>query len=819
MTENTTKTLPFVAHNSLIKQIIFRQHGEHFKAIVELIQNSIDAQATQISLRFDETGFMVDDNGIGFLSEASVTDYFQTFGTPHVEGDATFGTFRIGRGQIMSLANCTWRTNVWQMDVDIQNEKDPEPCFKLTTHAEKKQGCSVSGTWHQPMNRMQAQTQRKQLIKAIGFLSVPIIDIETGGRVNNAQQLTDWDIENDHFSFKHLPDSEGLTVYNLGVLVKTLDASAMHGATGILLSKKQFKMNTARETIMPSCPVWKEASNHIASFMESYIKTTGKTKASGISRKGYLLSWLHGEQPNMSLDTQVFQDYRKAYFSINGILTYKWVCVIDRDTCGYSDIIIDKVITQHKHRVLFVSYQYLVSLGYEHKSDYYVFDLFIEDCYANLGKPVNYIRAVHIDHLADTLSDQHAIIKDKDLTLLEQHVLKTLRKALTDKNVRRAIANSIIDTVDLDADGIYFCATHVPNPNAYWYTKEYTQILIQARQKIEQQFPYVFSMFTRKLYFGESSSAQAWTDGKSYIVIDRNVALKFYKLGYDGYFALAQIVMHELCHSDSNLTQHSHGLEFYELFHKLTQGTSVHNKETHVNPSVMFARIAHKHACIDLLVKGKRLTKNYTNSIPEKFIAEHKLIQLKGRLSIHARDYGVYIYNVEQLIMFLQFLGLNTLSEFKTIALEAETILKNKYADNGIFETVGYDFKQKTWTRDDTHKRKTIAFDASSINLYNIGMISSLDDHILDCHEIINRSFFNRSSESKILNARKEITNVVRSIIGGTRFWQLKTMIDDALSASTGKPQNIMYFSWVHLYNINKKIDSMSIKELKKLTF
>lgn len=41
MTESTTKTLPFVAHNSLIKQIIFRQHGEHFKAIVELIQNSM----------------------------------------------------------------------------------------------------------------------------------------------------------------------------------------------------------------------------------------------------------------------------------------------------------------------------------------------------------------------------------------------------------------------------------------------------------------------------------------------------------------------------------------------------------------------------------------------------------------------------------------------------------------------------------------------------------------------------------------------------------------------------------------------------------
>lgn len=128
----TTKTLPFIAHNSLIKQIIFRQHSEHFKAIVELIQNSIDAKATQIELRFDETGFVVDDNGTGFPSEESVTDYFQTFGTPHVDGDATFGMFRIGRGQIMSLADCTWRTNLWQMDVDIQNEKEPEPSFKLT---------------------------------------------------------------------------------------------------------------------------------------------------------------------------------------------------------------------------------------------------------------------------------------------------------------------------------------------------------------------------------------------------------------------------------------------------------------------------------------------------------------------------------------------------------------------------------------------------------------------------------------------------------------------------------------------------------------
>lgn len=58
------------------------------------------------------------------------------FGAPHEEGDATYGKFRIGRGQVFNYAITTWTSNNYQLKVDIykplREKSDEELGFTIT---------------------------------------------------------------------------------------------------------------------------------------------------------------------------------------------------------------------------------------------------------------------------------------------------------------------------------------------------------------------------------------------------------------------------------------------------------------------------------------------------------------------------------------------------------------------------------------------------------------------------------------------------------------------------------------------------------------
>ena len=101
------------------------QAGSLSKALSELVMNSIDAGATRINLTIDKDRFSLDDDGHGFTSLDQLENFFEVFGTPHEKGDAYYGRFRIGRGQIMSYARTVWRSGPFEMRVDIEaNEED-----------------------------------------------------------------------------------------------------------------------------------------------------------------------------------------------------------------------------------------------------------------------------------------------------------------------------------------------------------------------------------------------------------------------------------------------------------------------------------------------------------------------------------------------------------------------------------------------------------------------------------------------------------------------------------------------------------------------
>lgn len=115
----------FKMHNNLMHTIIFKQSGSFEKAITELIMNSIDADSTRIDIDFDSEKriFSIADDGKGFTTEEEIESYFDTLGTPHKDGDAKFGRFRIGRTQIFAYASTVWRSGTFRMSVDFLNNE------------------------------------------------------------------------------------------------------------------------------------------------------------------------------------------------------------------------------------------------------------------------------------------------------------------------------------------------------------------------------------------------------------------------------------------------------------------------------------------------------------------------------------------------------------------------------------------------------------------------------------------------------------------------------------------------------------------------
>jgi hypothetical protein len=72
--------------------------------------------------------------------------------------------------------------------------------------------------------------------------------------------------------------------------------------------------------------------------------------------------------------------------------------------------------------------------------------------------------------------------------------------------------------------------------------------------------------FRRNLVIGESDTALAWTDGKSYIAFSRHF-LKTVEFNMLGMMNLFDVVLHEYCHDDVDSGSHNHTAEFYQKYH------------------------------------------------------------------------------------------------------------------------------------------------------------------------------------------------------------------------------------------------------------
>jgi hypothetical protein len=487
-------------HEKLLFDVIKRQAGTLDKAILEGVMNAIEAGASKVDIDIKEDADVVlmsiydDGNGIGTVEE--IEKFFETFGQPHEASEnKTWAQFRMGRGQLFSFGKNTWRTGTFEMVVDILNDGLE---YQLKQNLEQVEGCRIDielynnpfGTWR---GYNSVKSLKDRVKEQIEFMQVPTFF--NGEQVNTPPQECKWDSE-DNDAYYSWGVGSNLTIYNLGALVKSIPANTA-GTIGVIVSKKQLKVNFARNDIQYDCEVWQRIQELIK---QNRIKKTRKT-----SRR------LYGHEKIAALKDirdgiQEWDDMKNIGLveTSNGkMLTLDYIrknrqqwTFVDR-----GNRFADKLL-QSKQAVCLCN-ETMTVLSYSgDPCDFFVW-LTGDD------RKFNPIARLYCDFedLTANLSDKFVILSHDDLTVSERRIIKVLEE--------------------------YGC----------WAG--------------------------RQICIGLSDRAVAWTDGRQYIVMERNWLKSMYMNSYRDCALVIATLIHELAHDEDTTESHIHGEAFYSHFHDI----------------------------------------------------------------------------------------------------------------------------------------------------------------------------------------------------------------------------------------------------------
>jgi len=500
MESKTCKT--FEMHKALIFSVMQKQAGTVAKALLELVMNSADAGSKRIDIAITREGFTASDEGRGFQSEKEIDEWFATFGTPHSEGDSTYGAFRMGRGQIMTFARTVWRTRTFQMNVDVR-ERGLD--FDLIRDLEDRPGCLIEGNWYTPMKAVEFKAAVRELREMVEFAGI-LVTINGEVASKNPAELG-WDRVTDD-AYIRFEQQGGLRVYNLGVLVRSYPGH-QHGACGVVVSRKQLKVNFARNEILTSeCEAWGRIKEVLSGYAREKAKNTMRLDAD--ARRHLMDQLVTGAiQPEMVKDARLIEalDGRKLKISE---LAGKQVIVAAADDTRAD------YIAQTRRDVIVVSEAFVHSCGMETKDE---FQQVLRTAVAALEpKKADQIVIEDADEVLATVSKDRVALRTEDLSPQESAMLRFLEK--------------------INGDVVR---------------------MVSQRSGYKPK--------ARRLLPGESETAEAWTNGHDWIYLERRKLNQ--PLTLHSALENLLILVHEYLHDASDLEGHAHDQEFLAAFHAL----------------------------------------------------------------------------------------------------------------------------------------------------------------------------------------------------------------------------------------------------------
>lgn len=541
--DNNLEIKEFKTDKNLIYHLIDSQKTDLKSAVSELIQNSFDANATICKINFDDRikKIIIEDNGKGFLNKKEIEDFFGTFGTPHFEENSMkFGRFRLGRSQIFSLGSSTWKSKEFILNVDIRKNGLN---YELIEVPEKKQYSNStiieielykqndldfrSDDFNESSLKYSLQHKFKYLQNMQLYFNGEHINSFTK---NLATKKNILEFENFIFIDQGDRGIKGhVAIYNLGIFTKTI--KLFPKLSGSIITKKHLKLDISRSEILPNDNIWDECvlfltnlSKQKKSFPYSFEASKSVFESIFSSKVKY------SEVREIPLLREIGSG---KTFTFNSIYNLK------KDFCFslYSQaenrekIYLDKL--KQSGKVLVLEFSPILSAWAKvNNANSYVFKDILKEIQeyfkSNISKINKDARLItqsnfmlqELNFLYENLvivedyideNEDHQIIEDQDLSLDDKIILEALNKS------------------------------------------SHLLIFESLRQK-------------RKIVFGLSNDSQAWTDGKSYIAINK-ANLEGFKKSKGKLFYIGLLLLHEYTHQ-SNSTD-LHDFEFYSQFHNI----------------------------------------------------------------------------------------------------------------------------------------------------------------------------------------------------------------------------------------------------------
>ncbi|WP_122423051.1 ATP-binding protein [Pseudomonas viridiflava] len=532
--------IPFELDPEIIHHIIYNQAGSIGKAVIELVMNSVDAHASVVRLTVTNTGFDCADDGRGFASRKDVLRYFGRFGTPHQVGDATYGRFRLGRGQIMAHAKTDWITNRWLMRVDAPTMGYN---FDLEDRDEVSAGCTIKGTWYEQLTDRELMSAVQEIRDLVRY--TPIV-VELNGHVITRDPAKEkWDFE-DEWAYYRAKTDGPVSIYNQGVLVRN-DSSHQWGIGGLIVSKQALNLNVSRtEILRKTCPVWKPIEQQFKRLAAELSALQGKHRKTEARRERSARSLLDGSDDIIHIYSReevitVLPGKRHVtLFDFLNTATRLHRTHRKADKDGTYTLIEDgrdipkgEAIAQE--RVIQIIHPMTLARFGCHNSIDFVEALDRALCNLNqIGGERTFWHQLHAPKLV-----AYSTFKD---AFVERTQILDDRKAL-DKETRRAWT------------ALRWCLQH------------YAGACVGARRYTDGTLEY--DEHRLQILLGESNTSEAWTDGKTYIAINCNVVKRMSSKPLETVAYIFGVVEHEVAHQGDSIDC-GHDEAFYQRYHDIS---------------------------------------------------------------------------------------------------------------------------------------------------------------------------------------------------------------------------------------------------------
>jgi len=535
----STERRRFGMHANLLYDVITKQAGTLQKAILEGVMNGVDARASRIEIALTNETLTINDDGKGFKDRTEIEQFFETFGTPHAEGDARFGRFRMGRGQLMAFGRNLWKTNRFKMAVDIKGHGLD---YDLSALSPPQPGCSIEIALYDPLLPSERDNIERELRSWVAYVDVPVL--LNGKQISKPPSEAEWDVETPEAWFKLAATRNTLSVYNLGVLVMNAPASRF-GTGGTVVSKQRLDVNFARNDVQSTCPVFNRIKAELRKHSDQVV--VAKPKMSDAERQHVAERILGKSLPlEDALDIKILTDVEGRHFALNklGTLLESNPAIV---TAPRGDRVAIRIAEARLAHVL------------------------ANDTLERFG----------VDDLADLIGQ----LQDVAIAARDRVAQGATAYRPGQDNSRRYALAQFCRCIELARprrvdDFRHLIDADFHNINAD-QLKPNEKIKIRALQNASYQIALALydrasseRFATRRVRAGDSDLADAWTDGIGIIWINRG-QLALLESGYTGCARLAGLLLHEYMHEGPDTDTHTHDADFYQRHHDLSLDTDI----------------------------------------------------------------------------------------------------------------------------------------------------------------------------------------------------------------------------------------------------